>query len=108
MKVSSTFRDLGDYSVAVATKSMSKSGFVGDFLRKLPEGNVKAVNEAWAAAGMKGAIGDTLIYQTRADLGLSGQLRAKSTPKTAAKSKSPARIPKRRIVQGRRCSSRSI
>ena len=57
--------------MAVATKSENKSGFVKDFLSKHPEGNVKAVNEAWTAAGMLGAIGATLIYQTRADMGLS-------------------------------------
>jgi hypothetical protein len=78
--------------VAVATKNENKSGFVKQYLRDHPEGNVKAVNEAWTAAGMKGAIGATLIYQTRADMGLSGKLRAKSKPKTAAKAKSPTKM----------------
>ncbi len=78
----------GDYSMATATKSQDKSSFVKDFLSSHPEGNVKAVNEAWTTAGMDGKIGDTLIYKTRADLGLSGKLRAKSKPKTAAKAKS--------------------
>ena len=80
--------------MAVATKYENKSGFVKQYLRDHPEGNVKAVNEAWTAAGMKGAIGDTLIYQTRADMGLSGKLRAKSKPKTAAKAKSPTKMSK--------------
>ena len=74
--------------MAVATKSENKSDFVREFLRKHPEGKVKAVNEAWTAAGMSGTIGDTLIYGTRADMGLSGKLRAKAKPKTAAKAKS--------------------
>ena len=80
--------------MATATKSASKSGFVKEFLSKHPEGNVKAVNEAWTAAGMTGTIGDTLIYKTRADMGLSGKLRAKSKPKTAAKAKSPTKMSK--------------
>jgi hypothetical protein len=80
--------------VPVAIKSANKSGFVKDFLSKHPEGNVKTVNEAWTAAGMSGTIGDTLIYATRADLGLSGKLRAKSKPKTAAKAESPTKMSK--------------
>ena len=40
--------------MATATKSENKSGFVRDFLTKHPEGNVKAVNEAWTGAGMTG------------------------------------------------------
>ena len=80
--------------MAVATKNENKSGFVKQYLREHPEGNVKAVNEAWTAAGMKGAIGATLIYQTRADMGLSGNLRVKPKPKTAAKAKSPTKMSK--------------
>lgn len=65
----------GDYSVATATKSENKSGFVKEFLSDHPDGNVDAVNKAWAAAGMNGAIGATLIYKTRSEMGLSGNLR---------------------------------
>ena len=80
----------------VATKSANKSEFVREYLRKHPEGNVKAVNEAWTAAGMTGTIGDTLIYQTRAEMGLSGKLRAKSNskPKTAASAKPSTKMSK--------------
>ncbi len=78
--------------MAVATKTENKSGFVKDFLTKHPEGNVKAVNVAWTAAGMDGAIGDTLIYTTRAEMGLNGKLRAKAKSQTAAKAKSPAKM----------------
>lgn len=77
--------------MAVATKIENKSGFVKEYLTEHPEGNVKAVNAAWTAAGMKGAIGDTLIYKTRAEMGLSGKLRAKSKLKTAARAKSPTK-----------------
>ena len=79
----------------VATKRVNKSSFIRDFLSKHPEGNVKAVNEAWTAAGMTGTIGDTLIYQTRAEMGLSGKLRAKSkTQDTQAKAESPTKMSK--------------
>jgi hypothetical protein len=93
--------DQGDYSVAVATKNENKSGFVREYLSDHPEGNVKAVNEAWTSAGMKGAIGATLIYQTRAELGLSGKLRANSKPKTAAKGKSPTKMSKAATSPGK-------
>jgi hypothetical protein len=88
------FCEQGDNSMATATKSENKSDFVREFLRKHPDGNVKAVNEAWAAAGMSGTIGDTLIYKTRADMGLSGKLRAKSKPNTSAKPKSATKTSK--------------
>jgi hypothetical protein len=99
--VTSRFRDQGDYSVAVATKIESKSDFVKEFLSDHPEGNVKAVNEAWTAAGMKGGIGATLIYQTRADMGLSGKLRAKSKTMTAVRAKSPTRMSKATTSPGK-------
>jgi hypothetical protein len=82
------FRDHGDYTVATATATPSKGTFVEEFLRKNPQGNVQAVNDAWTAAGMKGTIGDTLIYEMRKQLGLSGNGRTRSKPKTAAKAKS--------------------
>ena len=77
--------------MATATKSQSKTGFVKRFLSNNPQGNVKAVNEAWAAARMKGAIGATLINEMRSEMGLSGNLRAKSKPKTA-KAKSATKM----------------
>jgi hypothetical protein len=99
--VTSRLSDHGDFSVPVATKSENKSGFVKKFLSDHPEGNVRAVNEAWTAAGMKGAIGDTLIYQTRAEMGLSGKLRAKSKSRTATKAKLPARMSKKASNPGK-------
>jgi hypothetical protein len=78
--------------MATATSNQGKSSFVKEFLSDHPEGNVRSVNEAWTSAGMTGSIGDTLIYQTRADMGLSGKKRAKSKPKTTAKAKSPTRV----------------
>ena len=76
--------------MAVATKSQNKTGFVRKFLSNNPQGNVKAVNEAWAAARMKGTIGSTLINKIRSEMGLSGNLRAKSKASTTnAKSGTP-------------------
>jgi hypothetical protein len=87
--------------VAVATKSQGKTGFVKEFLSDNPQGNVKAVNEAWAAARMKGTIGATLINRLRSQLGLSGNLRAKSKPRTAAKPNAGTRKSKVAISPGK-------
>jgi hypothetical protein len=78
----------GDFSVAVATKGQNKTGFVKKFLSNNPQGNVDAVNKAWAAAKMQGTIGATLINKMRSEMGLSGNLRATSKPRPAAKAKS--------------------
>jgi hypothetical protein len=78
--------------VAMATKKHSKTSFVKDFLKGNPQSNVMAVNTAWSAAGMKGAIGATLINKTRSEMGLTGNLRANSKPRTAAKAKSSTKI----------------
>jgi len=56
--------------MATATRDQGKTSFVKEFLSDHPLGNVKAVNEAWAAAGMNGTIGSTLINKTRALLGV--------------------------------------
>jgi hypothetical protein len=80
--------------VATAVKSENKSGFVKEFLNDHPDGNVKAVNDAWAAAGMNGTVGATLIYKLRSEMGLSGNLREKSKPKTAARAKSATSMSK--------------
>jgi hypothetical protein len=65
-----------------AVPSLGKTSFVKEFLNDNPRGNVKAVNEAWEAAGFDGTISATLVNQMRALLGLAGNLRAKS--KTSA------------------------
>jgi hypothetical protein len=78
--------------MAVASKSQDKTGFVKKFLQNNPQGNVKAVNEAWAGARMTGTIGATLINKLRSQMGLSGNLRAKPTSRTAAKAKSGTKI----------------
>ena len=67
--------------------SPGKTMFVKEFLNDHPEGNVKAVNEAWTAAGFDGTISETLVYKARASLGLTGNLSGK-TKKSKAKATS--------------------
>src|SRR5271157_2643505 len=55
-----------------------KTSFVREFLHDNPQGNVKAVNEAWQAAGFDGTISETLVYKARASLGLTGNLSGKT------------------------------
>src|SRR5271157_787673 len=55
-----------------------KTSFVKEFLNDDPQGNTKAVNEAWQAAGFGGTISPTLVNKTRATLGLAGNLRGKT------------------------------
>src|SRR5436305_8782711 len=57
----------------VKTREQGKTPFVKEFLNDHPEGNVKAVNEAWNAAGFDGSISHTLVSQMRAQLGLRGK-----------------------------------
>jgi hypothetical protein len=75
--------------MATATMRGDKTKFVNDFLAKNPQGNFRAVNEAWAAEGMRDTISKTVVDKTRAKLGLTGNLRAKlkvaPKPKNAPK-----------------------
>ncbi len=68
-----------------AIVSPGKSSFLKEFLHDNPQGNVKAVNEAWTAAGFDGTISETLVYKARALLGLTGNLGGKT--KTSAEGK---------------------
>jgi hypothetical protein len=79
--------------MATATRDQGKTSFVKEFLNKNPQGNVQAVNQAWAAAGKDGTIGSTLINKMRSQMGLTGNLRAKPKPKAAAKGKPAPRKP---------------
>ena len=65
-----------------AIRDQDKTSFVKQFLSGNPQGNVQAVNEAWTAAGNEGSIGATLIQKLRSEMGLTGNLRATSKPKT--------------------------
>ena len=62
-----------------------KTSFVKEFLNDNPQGNSKAVNEAWKAAGFDGTISPTLVNKTRVLLRLTGNLSGKT--KTAAEGK---------------------
>ena len=73
--------------MATATRDQGKTTFVKEFLGSHPQGNVQAVNEAWANAGKNGTIGSTLIQKMRSQMGLTGNLRATSKPETTAKGK---------------------
>jgi len=77
---------------ATPTPAPGKTSFVKDFLNANPQGNTKAVNEAWQAAGFEGTISPTLVNKTRVKMNLTGSLRGNS--KTAAKEKSAPRLPK--------------
>ena len=61
-----------------ATVTPGKTSFLKEFLNDNPQGNVKAVNEAWTAAGFDGTISETLVYKARASLGLTGNLSGKT------------------------------
>ena len=78
--------------MATATLRGDKTKFVNDFLAKNPQGNLRAVNEAWAAEGMRDTISKSVVDKTRAKLGLTGNLGAKSG--TAAKQKAAPNKPR--------------
>ncbi len=59
--------------MATATRDQGKTGFVTEFFRGNPQGNVQAVNEAWTKAGKDGSVGATLIQKLRSEMGLSRQ-----------------------------------
>ena len=67
-----------------ATTSPGKTMFVKEFLIDNREGNVRAVNEAWTAAGFGGSISSTLVNKMRAKLGLAGNLRRRTKTSKAA------------------------
>jgi len=85
--------------MATATQSPSKTNFVMEFLHDNPQGNVKAVNEAWTAAGMNGTVSKTIVDRTRAKLGLTGNLRP--TTRAAAKREAAPNIPKKANTPGK-------
>jgi hypothetical protein len=62
-----------------------KSMFVKEFLNDHPRGNLKAVNEAWRAAGFDGTVSKTVLFKVKSSLGLTGTVgaNAKKTKATA-------------------------
>ena len=73
-----------------ASATPGKTSFVKEFLHDNPQGNTKAVNEAWQAAGFEGTISPTLVNKTRVKL--TGKRRRKA--RTAAKEKAAANKPR--------------
>jgi hypothetical protein len=61
----------------VRARDQGKTSFVKEFLNDHPEGNPRAVNEAWTKAGFDGSISATLVNKMRSELGLTGKLRGK-------------------------------
>ncbi len=64
--------------VASTESKPNKTAFITDQFSKNPKSNSKAVNEAWAKAGHAGSISPTFVSKLRKDLGLTGNLRARS------------------------------
>ena len=71
-----------------ATATPGKTSFLKEFLHDNPQGNVKAVNEAWQAAGFDGTISTALVYKARASLGLTGNLSGKTKAASEGKTTS--------------------
>ena len=67
--------------------------FVKEFLNDHPEGNLKAVNEAWRAAGFNGTISKTVLYKVKSSLGLTD---GPTKSKTSATSK--IRVSPRKMI----------
>lgn len=69
-------------------KTVNKSSFVRDFIKKSPTANRKAVEEAWLAAGHEGPISSALVSNLRSEMGLTGKKRRRP-----AKGKATGTIP---------------
>ena len=92
----------------VRARDQGKTSFIKEFLNDHPEGNVKAVNEAWTKAGFDGSISNTLVSKMRAQLGLTGNRRSKPVKTKAASGTKPYTGKKRgRKPKGHRRGDRS-
>ena len=78
-----------------ATATPGKTSFLKEFLNDHPEGNAKAANEAWTAAGYDGTISEALVYKARASLGLTGNLSGKTKAAAEGKATSTGKKPGR-------------
>ena len=78
-----------------ATATPGKTSFLKEFLHDNPQGNVKAANEAWTAAGYDGTISTALVYKARASLGLTGNLSGKTKAAAEGKATSTGKKPGR-------------
>jgi hypothetical protein len=55
--------------MATVTVRGDKTRFVNEFLAKNPRGNLRTVNEAWTAEGMRGTVSKSVVDKIRAKLG---------------------------------------
>jgi hypothetical protein len=67
----------------------SRSSFVEEVLGREPESNLKAVNQAWSAAGHEGSISPSIYYKVKRERGLAGE-RSSGGPTSAGASRSEA------------------
>src|SRR5262245_49216230 len=81
-KTETTAKRMAAPNTKTATATPGKTSFLKEFLHEHPEGNVRAANEAWTAAGFEGTISPALVIKTRASLGLTDRSKK---PRTAAK-----------------------
>lgn len=77
----------------------NKTEFVREVLRSNPQANVKAVLEAWTAAGHEGAISDTLIQRVRSEMGLVGNM-GRGRKRAGGARRKPGRTPRARAASG--------
>ena len=66
--------------------------FVKEFLNDHPHSNVRAVNEAWAIAGFKGTISETIVYKVKSSLGLTGNVQKSKTSAKGKKRVTPRKV----------------
>jgi hypothetical protein len=89
----------------VTARTVGKTEFVKEVLRKNPRANPTTVNEEWKSAGHDGTISATLVNKLRSSLGLAGNLR--STSKTKARPRSTDKLPYSGKKSGRKPKSNS-
>ncbi len=75
--------------VASTDSKMTKTAFLTAFFQKNPKATVKTVREAWTEAGYPGSVSGTLVSKLRSELGLAGNLRARSQKVTLTLSGTP-------------------
>ena len=74
-----------------------KTMFVKEFLNDHPQGNIRAVNEAWKAAGFHGAISKTVVFKVKSSMGLTENGRA-STKKSKTSATRKIRVAPRKVI----------
>jgi hypothetical protein len=81
---------------AGTARDQGKSDFVRAALTKNAMATPKTVNKDWASAGNSGEISPSLVHKLRADMGLTGNLRARSGGSRRNGAAKQAKVPGRR------------